>query len=113
VGGFPSGAKHKRDLLSNIKTADPSSVSPLIDGAPLQEVETSSDGEEATFGKADVLVYSYSPPDHRNRLSPTDVVHGQEGFEVEVTSPIEGPVLRRPWSVRKLSLRTDHSLYFL
>jgi hypothetical protein len=42
---IPSGAKPKRVVLSNIKTSDPSSVSPLIDRAPIQEVQTSSDGE--------------------------------------------------------------------
>jgi hypothetical protein len=55
---IPSGAKPKRVLLSNIKTADPSSISPLIDRAPFQEVQTSSDGE-ATFAKAGALAYSY------------------------------------------------------
>jgi hypothetical protein len=59
---IPSGAKHKRVLLSNIKAADPSSVSLLIDRAPVQDVQTSSDGEEATFGKAGALAYSYPPP---------------------------------------------------
>jgi hypothetical protein len=59
--GIPSGAKHKRVLLSIIKTADPSSFSPLMDGAPVQDVETSSDGEEATFGKAGAMTLQ-SPP---------------------------------------------------
>jgi hypothetical protein len=92
---IPSGARHKRVLLSSIKTADPSSVSPLIDGAPVQDVQTSSDGEEASFGKAGAMAYSDPPPDHRNRLTPTAVVHGQEWFEVEITVPIGGPVIRR------------------
>jgi hypothetical protein len=60
--GFSSGAKHKRVLLSNITTADPSSVSPLIERAPVQDVQKSSDGEEATLGKAGALAYSDSPP---------------------------------------------------
>jgi hypothetical protein len=56
---IPSGAKPKRVLLSNIKTSDTSSVSPLIDRAPVQEVQTSSDGDEATFAKAGALAYSH------------------------------------------------------
>jgi hypothetical protein len=59
--GYSLRCKHKRVLLSNIKAADPSSVSPLIDRAPVQDVQTSSDGEEATFGKAGALAYSYAP----------------------------------------------------
>jgi hypothetical protein len=111
--GFSSGEKHKRVLLSNITTADPSSVSPLIERAPVQDVQKSSDGEEATLGKAGALAYSDPPPDYRNRLAPTAVVHGQEWFEEDVIIHIGGPFLRRPWSVRRFSLRTDHSLCFL
>jgi hypothetical protein len=70
-------------------------VSPLIDRAPVQEVQTSSDGEEATFAKAGALAYCYPPPDRRNSTTTTTVVHGQEWFEVEVTIPIGGPVIRR------------------
>jgi hypothetical protein len=92
--GYYLYEKHKRVLLSNIKTADPSSVSLLIYRAPVQEVQTSSDGEEATFGKAGAPAYSYPPPDHRNSLTPTAVVHGQEWFEADVTILIGGPVIR-------------------
>jgi hypothetical protein len=95
---IPSGAKPECVVLSNIKTSYPSSVSPLIDRAPIQEVQTSSDGEEATFAKAGALAYSYPPPDRRNRMTTTAVVHGQEWFEVEVTIPIGRPVIRRRWS---------------
>jgi hypothetical protein len=99
---FPSGAKHKRVLLSNIKTADPASVSPLTEGASIHAVQTSSVREEATLGKAGAVVYSCHPPDNSNRLTPTAVVPGQEWNEEEVTIPIGGPDMRRPWSLRRL-----------
>jgi hypothetical protein len=55
---FPSGAKHKRVLLSNIKTADPASVSSLTEGAAIHAVQTSSVREEATLEKAGAVAYS-------------------------------------------------------
>jgi hypothetical protein len=94
--GIPSGTKHKRVLLSIIKTADPSSFSPLIDGAPVQDVQTSSDGEEATFGKAGAITYSHPPPDHRNRQTPTIVLMVKNGskwrlpFLLEVLLYVDG-----------------------
>jgi hypothetical protein len=67
-----------------------------MDRAPVKDVQTISDGEEATLGKAGALVYSCLRPDHRNSQTPTAVVHGQEWFEEEVTIPTEGPFVRRP-----------------
>jgi Transposase IS4 len=101
---FPSSAKHKRVLLSNIKAADQStsSVPPLVDRAAVQAFQSSSDGEEATLRKASTLACSGPPPDHSDPLTTTVVVHDQERFEEEVTIPIGGPVIRRPWSVRRL-----------
>jgi Transposase IS4 len=99
---FPSGAKHKRVLLSNIETADPAFGSPLTEGDAVHAVQTSSVREKATLGKAGAVAYSCRPSDYSNRLTPTAVVHGQEWYEEEVRIPIGGPVMRRPWSVRRL-----------
>jgi hypothetical protein len=98
---FPYGAKHKRVFLSNIRTANPSCVSPLTDGAAVQADQTFSDGQEATLGKASTLAHSCPPPDPSILLTPTAVDHGRELFEEEGSNPIRGPVIRRPWSVRR------------
>jgi hypothetical protein len=79
-----------------------SSVPPLVDKAAVQAVQSSSEGAEATLRKASSLAYSGAPPNRSDPLTPTAVVHDQEWFEEQVTIPIGGPVIRRPWSVRGL-----------